>query len=177
MAKRRKFLDNLTSAEKELANFRLPDLKRQIIMRGYPFAAIGETGVLEMQQYFLANYHKPKDPDLLEKYDDWFDDYCKTKGLDPCYAHPALRLSSIAERDEDGKVIKYKRIGIKKKKKKRERTNDGLFTGTKKAYTYELVKEGNDKADIVEMVLEKYPEAKEKSIIIWINRAKRSLKK
>jgi len=165
--------DYQTPAEKELANFKLPDLKRQVIMRGYPFLAIGGSSVLDLQQYFLTHYYEPKNPKLLDEYDDYIEKIGKERGWDKSLYHPDLRLGYIAERDDEGNVIKRKRIKIKIKKKKRDRTNDGLYSGTKKAYTYELVKKGLDRKEIIKLVIEQFPEAKEKSIIIWMNRAKR----
>lgn len=159
--------------EKELAGLKLPDLKRQCIMRGYPFSALGESSVLDLQSFFIHNYYKEKDVSLLDKYDDYIEDMVKARNWDRSLIHPDLRLGRIAEKDEDGNITKRKRLGIRIKKKKRKRTSDGLFAGTKKAYTYELVKAKKTKEEIIKLVIEKFPDAKEKSIVIWANRAKR----
>ena len=51
----------------------------------------------------------------------------------------------------------------------------GLITGTKKSLTYELVKKGKSSERIIKKVIKKFPDAKEKSILIWVRKAERDI--
>lgn len=171
MAKKRKFEDLMTPQEKELVNFKLKDLKRACIIRGLKFGRAVRWDVHKLSSWFLLFYYNDIKYDRLNKFDDWVEVSLKKRGkLD--LIHPQLRLGFIGEKDEDGKVTKVKRVkGLKKRKTRRARTPQGVFQGTKKAYTMELVAKGLSKERVVRKVLRKFPDASEKSIGIWFNKA------
>lgn len=164
----------VTNAHSALQKLNLPDLKRHCIVRGIPFEKVGDSSILQLQSWFLKNYNNKVDISLLDKYDDWLEAYLKARNVDKTMLDPIFRLGHISERDDEGNVTKVKRVrGMGKKvQKKRERTEEGIFTGTKKAYAVELQKQGLTKAEVTEKVMEKFPDAKEKSISIWFNKAK-----
>ena len=183
MPKKRKFEQNLHPADQYISRMTLRDLKRECVIRGLPFKSILYFNVPELTNWFRSNFHLPTDHKKLDDYDEWLDNEIKRhnpgthENIDS-YFHPQLRLGYIAEKDSEGNVTKRKkaRTIVKKKKKKRLRTSEGIFTGTKKAYTYELQKLGKDKITTTKMVMEKFPDASEKSISIWYNKSKKAAK-
>ena len=166
------------SAVKYVEHLNLPDLKRACIMRGMPFGEIGESSIPNLQSWYLKNYDLPVDHRLLEEFDLWCEALLRERGADDSMLSPIFRLSSVGARNEDGEITKRKRIRsmVPKIKRKKERTTEGLFKGTKKAFTYELAQRGLPKAEVMAMVKEKYPDAKDKSIGIWFNRARKAKK-
>ena len=157
------------SAIKYVETLNLKDLKRACIMRGLPFEEVGEQSILNLQSWFLKNFDLPLDYKLLEEYDIWCERLLNERGVDPIMTSATFRLSAIAERNADGEIVKRKRVKsmVPRVKKKKERTTDGLFKGTKKAYTYELSQKGIPKDKVLQLVKEKWPDAKDKSIGIW----------
>lgn len=166
------------SALKYVESLNLPDLKRACIMRGLEFEKVGDLSTLGLQSWFLKNFDLPVDHKLLEEYDIWAEDLLRSRNVDEALLNPYFRLSAVAERNENGDIVKRKRVRsmVPKVRKKKERTKEGLFTGTKKAYTYELAKQGLSKKEVLELVKKKYPEARDKSLGIWYNRAKKAMK-
>lgn len=164
------------TAIKYVENLNLTDLKRGCVSRGLEFQEVGNKSILNLQSWYLRNFDNPIDEGLLEKFDIWCEELLSARGNDGPMLSSTFRLSAVAERDAEGKITKRKRIkrlGGKIRKKK-ARTSEGLFQGTKKAYTYELVKQGKTKAEAILEVIDKFPDAKEKSIGIWYNRAKKA---
>lgn len=147
-------------------------------MRGLPFEEVGEKSVLNLQSWFLKNYDLPVDHRLLEEYDIWCETFLKGRGVDSTMTSPIFRLSSVGERNAAGEVTKRKRVRsmVPRVKKKKETTSEGLFKGTKKAYTYELAQKGLPKDEVMRLVKATFPDAKDKSIGIWYNRAKKAKK-
>ncbi len=166
MTKSQKTLKNILSTQ---GNMTYKNLKQHVVTRGMAFLEVINGDVPSLSSWLERNRGNLIDTTLLDKFDDWLEERLKDKNL----IHPSLRLGFIGEKDEGGEVIKRKKIKSLKKKKtiKREKTNDGIFAGTKKAYTYELAKEGKEKAEIIELVKEKFPDAKDKSISIWYKKA------
>lgn len=178
--KKRKFESNIHPADKWMERMKLKDLKRECVVRGMEFSNIITLSIPDMAGWFRKNYYNKTEHDLLDIFDDWQEkqiiESLEKRGEDPKnLIHPSLRLGYIAEKDEKGNVTKRKRakVIIAKKKEKRERTIDGLFAGTKKAYTFTLQMEGKTKAETIELVLKKFPDASEKSIGIWFNKSKK----
>lgn len=171
MGKKRQFESALTPAQKELEKYDLKALKRQVVMRGMPFEEVLQSSVLRIQGWFLEKYHNPKDESLLLDYDKWVE-MLLIEGGNADLIHPAFRLSGTQTIDD--KEVKVRRFNDPKiYKPKREKTSEGIFKGTKKAYTFELQQKGIERNKVVDMVLEKFPEALEKSVIIWFNKSKR----
>lgn len=164
----------------QLENMNIKDLKRNCIVRGMPFEMVVQSGIPDLESWFIRNGAAPIDHELLDQFDNWVEEYLqKERGIDPngpngALLSPMLRLGFFGE-DEDGNV-KVKRIkGIKKKKKKRKKTEDGIFAGTKKALTFECVKRGLSKEETIKKVTKEFPEAKDKSIGIWYNSARKRI--
>lgn len=176
--KKRKFEKNLHPATAYIEKLTLRDLKRECVVRGMPFEEVVRSTVPMLNNWFRDNFHNKTNHSLLDQYDDWWEIEVKAaaeKRGEPVYLHPMLRLGYIAEKDSDGNVTKKKRVKviIAKKKVKRERTEEGLFSGTKKAYTYKLQKDGKSKEETISLVMAQFPEASEKSIGIWFNKSKK----
>jgi len=176
----RKKTKRITGRPQEIAlgyleKMTIRDLKRGCIVRGCPFEEIVSQGVPFLEGWFVKNFLEDIDSTLLDEYDNWVEMVLRKRGLGDEYFHPMLRLGYIAEKDEEGNTKKAKRVkGIKKAKKaKKERTDDGIFKGTKKALTFQLQKEGKTKEETIELVRGNFEDVKEKSIGIWYNKARK----
>lgn len=158
------------------ANFTIRDFQRHCIVRGMPFEDLAKMDVPTMSKWLYTNTTAPIDTGLLDKYDEWKEAYLKKeRNMGDDFFHPDLRLGFIGEKDDDGKILKRKRIkGLKKKKEKREKTEQGLYQGTKKALTYLLTSQGYSLEEVIKKVKESFPDAKDKSIHIWMKKAIRS---
>ncbi len=178
--KKRKFERNITEQDKYMNNLKFKDLKRECVIRGMDFDDVIKADVSKLHRWLHDNFFESMNHDLLNDFDDHQEkmirEALKDKDADPeDIIHPSLRLGYIAERDDDGNVIKRKRVRtlIKKKKPKRERTSDGIFAGTKKAFTFELQQQGLSKEETITKVMEQFPDASAKSIGIWFNKSKK----
>jgi len=179
--KKRKFESNLAPGMGEVQNMTFKDLRRTCVVRGMPFENVLNGTFPELNKWFLYNYHKPIDNTLLDKYDDYVDKLINAKPTEDndYLTHPSLRLGYVGEKDEEGNIVKTKRIkGMPKRKKKvkREKTSQGIFKGTKKALTFDLALRGISKEKTLKEVLKAFPDAKEKSIGIWYNKALKTIK-
>lgn len=159
----------------------IKDFKRECVVRGMPFSEVIDADVPKLYSFWIENLHKPKNPQLLDDFDDWVEKQLRmTLGEDAEeLIHPSLRLGFIGERDDDGMVIKMKRIaGMSKKppRKKKQKTSDGVIAGTAKAKTFECFRLKMSKQETEKAVLEQFPDASPKSIGIWYNKAKRKSK-
>ena len=178
--KRRKYEMNLHPADGHFRNMKFKDLKRECVIRDMPFPLVLSSDVTQLYHYFKDHFYDDLNHKLLDDFDDWQEEKIKevleSKGEDASILiHPSLRLGYIAEKDEEGNTIKKKRARtvIKKLKRKRERTKDNIFQGTKKAYTFELQQKGKTKDEVIKEVMLKFPEASSKSISIWYNKSKK----
>jgi hypothetical protein len=152
----------------------LPALKRECIIRGLEFEKVCGS-IPQLQTWFLHNYNNPINNGLLEKYDQWSTLLLRSRGVDEALLAPEFRLGAFILKNAEGGEYRSKgtRSRIPKMREKKARTEDKLFTGTKKALTFELQKKGLSKAEVIEKVMAKFPDAKEKSIGIWYNKCKR----
>jgi len=168
---KQRYLDDvrITTVFKKL---KLKDLQRECVMRGLSFKEVGISSIPNLHSFLIKNWETPVDRSLIDQYDEWVDNELKELGRDDLI-HPALNLGSTQD-NETGETIKKRIRQVKPQKKaKKQRTSDGIFAGTKKAYTFELAKQGIEKKEAIKMVVEKFPEAKEKSVSIWYNKAKK----
>lgn len=148
-------------------------LKRNVVVRGMPFNEVVGGTFPALQNWFHHNRNNNVDTDLLDQYDEWIEAQLKERGAD-YLIHPQLRLGYIGEKDDEGNVVKIKRVkGIKKKKKKREKTEDGIFKGTKKALTFQCEKEGMTMEDTIEKVKKSFGEISLKSVKIWYKKSQK----
>ena len=178
--KTRKFEREAHPADGHLRNMKYKDLKKECVARGMRFEEVINGTIHELSNWFREHFYDDVVTSRLDEFDDWQEEQIriayKEKGADPNdVIHPALRLGFIAERDDEGNTTKRKRskMLIKKRKKKRERTTDGIFNGTKKSLTYQSQKEGKTKEQTIKIVMGQFPEASEKSIGIWYNKARK----
>ena len=177
--KKRKFEMNLHPADAHLRNLKYRDLQKECVIRGMPFELVAGQDIPSLSSFFRKHFHDPSNHELLNQYDDWIEskikDQLDARGDDDrSLLHPSLRLGYIGEKDEEGNTKKKRvRTTVKKKKKKRERTNDNVFKGTKKALAFELQGIGKSKKEVIKEVKEKFPDANEKSIGIWFNKARK----
>ena len=160
--------------ETYMKDMKLKDLQRECILRGMGFEEMAVASILQLSSWLIDNFERPRKRDRLKEFDDWMNERLEKNGKHDLI-HPMLDLSY--SRDEKTGKKKQKRIkGLRREVVKKERTEDGIFSGTKKAFTYKLTKEGKTKQEVIELVIEQFPEAKEKSIGIWYNKAKKLIK-
>lgn len=161
-------------------NLTFKDLKRKAIALGMPFPDATGCSVFDLIHYIDASENKP-DKSLIDKYDEWIEKSFSERGIpsDDPIRSSRLRLGFLGEEDENGKR-KTKRVpGMKKPKEKkppREKDEFGLVAGTRKSYTWSLVKKGYELERISRRVKKKFPEANDKSISLWVRAAKRYMK-
>ena len=175
MAKKLKHADDYTTpAQRELGTLNIKQLKRACIMRGMDFDDCIKADIPRLQSWFLLYYYNDLDKSLLDKFDEYYEDELRDVGAEDLI-HPLLRLGYVADRDEDGNVTKVKKIkGLKRILNKRKTKNAlGIFSGTKKALTYDCALKGKSKESTIKIVMEAFPDAKDKSIGIWYNKAKK----
>lgn len=162
------------SAVTYIEKLNLPSLKRECIVRGIPFEEVCGS-IPQLQTWFLNNYDNPINKKRLEEYDQWATLLLKSRNCDQSLLAPEFRLGAFILKNAEGGEYRStgKKSRIPKVRTKKPRTEDHLMCGTKKAYTFELQKKGLTKAEVIKAVQEQFPEAKEKSIGIWFNRAKK----
>lgn len=164
MAKNSQFM---TPADRELKNMTYKTLQKEVIIRGYPFEKVSESDHCILSSFFIREYKSEKNPSLLKSYDIWLEDILKSKGKQESFIHPQLRYSLVSEEKEEKPIIKQ----VIKPKIKREKTEEGIYKGTKKALTFQLTKQGLTKQEVIDKVLETFPDASPKSMGIWYNKA------
>lgn len=187
---RRTYTGPNADALKAMADFRYNDLKAACIMKGMDPTEVVEGDSSSLSIYFTENWLTKKDRTLLEDFDIWMRTKLIAEGKDP--DDPLVQFSQFSNSDEDGENIQVKtrklsRANVPKKvREKKKRSKFGIFEGTKKEYTYtladDLLKERGDKytnkelmtkyaKKMVSRVEKKYPDAKPKSVRIWMKRA------
>ena len=171
MTKQMKFFAAQMSS---VQNFTIKDFQRNCIVRGMPFNDMLEADMNTLRVWLYKEGSKAEiNPELLDDFDKWKEDILKKRGLPETYFHSALRLGFQGEEDEEGQVKRKRIKGFKKPKHKKEKTEDGIYAGTKKALTYACCNEGLSIEDTIKKVIGKFPEASPKSINIWYKRRKR----
>lgn len=153
------------------SNLTYKDLKKECIQRGMPYVEVLSGDFPRLTHWLLNHLHKPFDDTLLDGFDDFQDNILKANGKQELI-HNSLRLGYLGERDESEPVIKKDKT-IKEKRPPREKTDGGLFKGTKKAYTFELQMKGKTIEEVLTKVKRKFPDAVDKSIKIWFNKSRK----
>lgn len=158
---------------RDSSNMTYKDLKVNCVVRGMPFDDVINGSFPRLQVWLHHNTQAEIQPHLLDDYDDYIEAILRERGQEDLI-HPQLRLGFIGERDEEGNPVKTKRVkGIKKKRKKKERTKDGIYAGTKKAFVYEAQQKGWSIKKTIRRTFAKFPDASEKSIKIWYKKSER----
>lgn len=178
--KKRKYEMNLSPADRFIGDLKYKGLKKECVIRGMEFDKVLNGTIPILSNWLRKHFDDISCPEFLDQFDDYQEkiirEIGKEKGEDPdIMIHSSLRLGYIAERDDEGNVIKKKKVRtvIKKRKKRRERTDDGIFKGTKKALTFELQQQGVNKEKVIKLVIEQFSDASEKSIGIWFNKSRK----
>lgn len=159
----------------EIKNMTFRDLKIHVIIRGMPFDTVVNSNVHELSRFYMQNLYEDIDRGLLEKFDDWQE----AQIADPNLRVSGLRLSHVQEAEDSQTPNKAKRISNLKPKhkikatKKRERTDQGVFKGTKKALTFKLAAKGRSLQYTINKVMKVFPDARDKSIKIWWKKAQK----
>jgi len=161
-------VSTVSRAQAFIEKCQLIDLKRHCISRGMAFELAVESSVLGLQSWFLRHFDNEIDRSLLNKFDEWNNAELTGRKVDPIMLHTCFNLGDSTT-DEEGNKTKLKRLkgAFKEKKKRRERTSAGIFSGTKKAYTFQCADEKKTLEDTTELVMGRFKEAKENSIRIW----------
>lgn len=178
--KKRKFEINIPDSDKFIGKLKYKDLKRECVIRAMDFDKVISGTVPSLSNWLRNHFIDTIHYELLNDFDNYRENLIRetmeARGEDPgVMLHPTLRLGYIAEKDEDGNIIKRKRVKtiVRRRKKKRERTEDGIFKGTKKAFTFELQQSGLPKDEVINKVMAQFPDASEKSISIWYNKSRK----
>lgn len=171
MAKKQKYQSDLTPPEKEATMMRNLDFQRACIARGIDFKLLVSLSTPALQDWFIRHYYDAIDNSRLDAFDEWREEIMKKRGKD----EPFIRLGYVGEINEKtGEVLsikKPKKFKKPKSTKKREKNAElGIWSGTKKELTYQCAKEGKSLEKTKKTVLEKFPDASEKSIGIWYKR-------
>jgi hypothetical protein len=153
------------------SNLTYKDLKKECIQRGMPFIDVLSGDFPRLTHWLLNNLHKTFNSDLLDEFDDFQEKILKENGKTELI-HNSLRLGYLGERDDAEPVVKKDKV-IKEKKAPREKTEGGLFKGTKKAYTFDLQIKGKKLEEVLIKVKRKFPDAVDKSIKIWFNKSRK----
>lgn len=176
----------LSGAEKALSNFKRKDLKRECVIRGMDFQEASESSDPQLQSFFLKNFDEPPNIGLLTEYDAWLEKFLiEERGYDPkennWAFHPHLKLGflgdeSVYESTQGEPIPKVRKQGRFKKSqtnkpKRKKDPKTGLMSGTKKSLTFELTKEKLPFNKILSKVMKAFPDANEKSVIIWYKKA------
>lgn len=163
----------MESIRGKMSLMRYKDLQTACVSRGIDFDYLVKGDVNSLQTWLIRYWDNPANDLRLMEFDKWREQKLKESGRP---GEPYVRLGYMGETDENGNIISIKKpeMLVKPKKPQRERDKEtGIFHGTKKAYTLELTKAGMGIKEIIKLVMEKYPEAKEKSIKIWHKRFKK----
>lgn len=146
------------------------DLKIACVVRGMPPEEVLKRDFFGLANWLTKNVLLPENLELLEVFDNYMEDELIKLGKEELI-HNSLRLGYV-NRPEGDEVIKAPKV-VKEKKAPKEKDSNGFFKGTKKSYTYELQGKGKTLEQTITKVKRKFPEAQDKSIRIWYNKAKK----
>lgn len=184
MAKKKSaMVDSMSSLEdrinRELAMMKHKDLQAACISRGLEFDNVLKFSHHDLANWFYKNYERSENPQLLNEYDAWVEEQLQKRGYKKGDAimSPHLRLGFVPPMSDipEPRIIKPEnsennKPKIVKTEKRKKDESTGVYSGTKKNLTYQLTDEGKTTEEIIKAVIEKFPDAQEKSIKIWIKR-------
>ena len=150
----------------------LKGLKYEVISRGMDFEEVLKASVPDLSNWLHHNYSNEVDIELVNQYDEYIEETLKQLGASEMI-HPSLRLSYVGDKSEDFKALEVipKKDRPKKEKVVKEKTEQGIYSGTKKALTYQCQKEGKTVDETILIVKETFEDASDKSIKIWYRKA------
>lgn len=172
--------NQVSLASGSLRAMKFRDVKAACIMMGMPFEDVVAADWGGLKCYYANNLGNKLKKERLEQFEDFVsEDLMANKGYNE--DNPLVRyrqFSTPPEGEEEESKLRpslVKKAGGKKEpRKKKERDSSGVIVGTKKAFVFSGVRAGASEEKIIRKTLAKYPDAKEKSIKLWIKRAKRS---
>lgn len=158
----------------KLLQMRYADLQRACITRGMDFDLMASSDIGKLQSWVINNWDNIENTQLLHDFDQWRADYLKGMGKTD---EPFVRLGYVGETDpETGDIEILKPKKVRESNTKREKDDGmGIYKGTKKALSYQCVKEGKTVEETITIVKAAFPEAIDKSIKIWMKKAKEKL--
>lgn len=146
----------------------LRDIKKEVIIRGMPFQEVVSADVPNLYSWWNNNRDAPINKNLLDDFDDWLEEELTAIGrADLIHSNFRFNYLSKGEESQPQKVNKI----ISPPKKRREKNKLGLYAGTKKAMVYEAQQKGWSVKKTIRKVQRAFPDALEKSIKIWYNKA------
>ena len=150
----------------------LKGLKQEVISRGMDFDKVLSSSIPDLQNWLYNNFRTEKDNSLIVKYDEYIEQLLRDIGSEDMI-YPSLRLSYVGDKSENFDTLEKKPKKVKPKGERvvKEKTEDGIYSGTKKALTYECFNKGLSIEETIETVKEKFSDASEKSIKIWFRKA------
>lgn len=169
----------------EISNFRFKDLQGAALSRGLPFEDAVTMDAPLMSNWVFIHWDDKKDKKKLADFDKWIDRKLKKKGLKK--SNPLRQYKKFSDTYENSEKPPKEPKPIKVKKPPRQKNEFGIFTGTKKEYVYKLAQSINDQFgkkykfqtkvlvkrfsnQLFSKVKEKFVDANEKSIRIWMKR-------
>ena len=172
------------------SNMRYADIKAACIMLGMDFEDVANADFCRLNSYFAENRTKTNPVKArLDQYDEWVSGILISKGYKPDNPLVKYKQFSTPTEDEESegniKRVLLKKAGVKPEKRaKKEKTEFGIYAGTKKDYVFKKAKIYSEKGFTIEKALkrvirktmDKYPDAKEKSIKIWFRKVSKELK-
>lgn len=169
-----------------LAHMKHRDLQRACILKGLEFKLIVEYDHHKLANWYYKNFGEPEDLHHLEEYDIWVENVLQEQGYkkgDAVLA-PAFRFGFSPEVNgmkgiqTPGAATPPMKSEVEDKPKTKRVVDEstGVYSGTKKNLTYTLTNEGLGIEEILKRVLEKFPEAQDKSIKIWHKRRLKAIK-
>lgn len=164
---------NLVNNDSKGSDLKNKDLQIECILRGMAFEDVLRSSFIRLANWLVEHATLPKDFELLEKYDNYIEDILREKGKEELI-HNSLRLGYVQRDEEEGEEKQKKEKVVKEKKAPKEKDTNGFYKGTKKSYTYECQGRGKTLEQTIIKVKRKFPEAQDKSIRIWYNKAKKS---
>lgn len=168
---------------KTLAKMTRKDLQIACVKKGLEFEKVVGFDNHSLSNWFYLHFDNGEDETLIPVYDSFVEGELIKRGYtknDPIMS-PCFRLGYDPKRDERNQTPKpiEKEQNVKpliENRPKREKDEMNIVKGTKKSLTYKLTFEGKEKEEIIREVLKQFPDAQDKSIKIWIARAKKEMK-
>jgi len=139
-------------AWKKMGMMKYIDLQRNALVRGIDFSELVRCTVYTLQAWLAQNWDNPVNTEKLDEFDYWKEKFLNARGR---VHEPFVRLGYIGRKDDNGEIITRKRLKIKKSKKKREKNDAGLYTGTKKSLTHDCAIKGLSFEETVQTVFER----------------------
>lgn len=155
-------------------------LQRECILRGMPFQEVVDSDHWKLATFFYDHFEDPEDLLKLVDYDTWMEQQLEERGykkgdviLSPSFRFGfAPEMEKIGPPQTPGRPKSDKPVGdpIAPPAKREVDTETGVVSGTKKNLTYQLTDQGLAIDEIIDKVIEQFPQADPKSIKIWNKR-------